>query len=420
MVGIDIVEEIKKAKDGQTGTLPKTKNEKLRFLHALQKSGINLEWMIMRDLPVIPCGLRPITKLEAQNTIATTQINNLYRKAILINERLNYYLELNKKFAIFFSEIIHNEKRRLQKVVDQLIVGSPTAHKKNENKSLSQSLSGKEGILRRYSLGKRVDYSARSVIIPNPELLLSQIGLPVEMVLNLFKPFIIRKILKEKISFTVKEAEQLVSDKAPIIFSLLNKIIQNHPVLVNRAPSLHRLSIQGFYVILALGKSIELHPLVTTAFNADFDGDNITIHLPLTEEACEEVRDYALSPHHIIDPKNGYLIDIPTQDMILGIYYLTKEYKGQKLLFYDEIGNIKKSADQGEISLHDLVVIPASLVERSFSSVHNQFLFTTLGKIIFNQILPPSFPFYLNNLSSYNEQEDYHESLLTMNEIESE
>src|SRR5436190_16630166 len=221
--------------------------------------------MLIYNLPLIPCGLRPVTKLEDEETIATSRDNNSYRKVILINERLNYYLELNKKLKIFFSEIIHNEKRRLQKAVDQLIHGSTTTNKRNENKSLSQSLSGKEGILRRYSLGKRVDYSARSVIIPNPNLLLDQIGLPVKMALTLYKPFIIQKILKEKIAFTVKEAEQLFYQEDLIIFPLLSKIVQGHPVLANRAPSLHRLSIQGFYPQLTLGNAIELHPLITTA-----------------------------------------------------------------------------------------------------------------------------------------------------------
>lgn len=417
LTDINIEEELQEIKDseGDKG-LKKTKNEKLKFLKSLQKTKINLEWMIMNNLPVIPCGLRPITKLEDDDTIATTQINNLYRKVILINERLNYYLDLNKKFKIFFNEIIYNEKRRLQKAVDQLIYGS--TNKRNDSKSLAQSLSGKEGILRRYSLGKRVDYSARSVIVPNPDLLLNQIGLPVIMALKLFKPFVIRKLLKEKIVFTVQEAEQLVKNEDPIIFFLLKQITQNHPVLANRAPSLHRLSIQGFYVVLTLGKSIELHPLITTALNADFDGDNLTIHLPLTEKACTEVRDYVLSTHHIIDPKNGYLIAIPTQDMILGIYYLTCEKKGKAIKFYDEIGNIQKSCDQGTLNLHDLIVIPASLVGRNFANQSNQFLFTTPGKLLFHQILPASFPFYLNSLKDYNEK-DHGEILgLAMSEIE--
>ena len=294
--------------------------------------------MIIDNLPIIPCGLRPITKLKEKNTIATTQINNLSHKIILVNKKLNEDFESNKELGVFPREIIYNEKRRLQKAVDQQLYGSPRS--RNEVKSLLQNLSGKEGVLRRYSLGKRVDYSARSVIVPNPSLLLDQIGIPVKMVLTLYKPFIIQKILKEKIVFTVKEAERLLLNEDPIIFSLLNKIIQNHPVLVNRAPTLHRLSIQGFYPQLTLSSSIELHPLITTSLNADFDGDQIAVHLPLAKKSCEEVEKRILSSYHIIDPKNGYLITTLNQDMILGIYYLTKESKGKEIIFYDEIGNI--------------------------------------------------------------------------------
>jgi len=374
--------------------------------------------MIINNLPVNPCGLRPIVKLKEEDTIATNQKNNLYRKLIIIGERLNYYFDLNKNFGIFFRDIIHNEKRRLQKAIDQITYGA--THKRVEIESLLQSLSGKEGILRRYSLGKRVDYSARSVIVPNPNLLLDQIGLPVKMALTLYKPFIIQKILKEKIAFTVKEAEQLFYQEAPVIFPLLNKIIQGHPVLANRAPSLHRLSIQGFYPQLTLGNSIELHPLITTGLNADFDGDQMAIYLPITAKSCEEVKEFILSPHHIIDPKNGYLIDVPSQDMILGIYYLTQEIKSQKIIFYDEIENIWKNHEKGKIGLHDLVVIPATLVSRNFSAAQNQFIFTTLGKLIFNQILPVSFPFYLNSLKEYNEvTEDLsNQELLEIDQIE--
>jgi DNA-directed RNA polymerase subunit beta' len=294
--------------------------------------------MITNKMLVIPCGLRPVVKLKEEDVLATNQHTNSLYRIILRCKRLEYYLDLNKNFGIFFRDIIHNEKRGLQKADDQVRYGS--TYKQNEVKSLLQSLSGKEGILRRHSLGKRVDYSARSVIVPNPNLLLDQIGLPVKMALTLYKPFIIQKILKEKIAFTVKEAEQLFYQEDPIIFPLLNKIVQGHPVLANRAPSLHRLSIQGFYPQLTLGNSIELHPLITTALNADFDGDQIAIHLPMTAQSREEVKERILSPHHIIDPKNGYLIDVPSQDMILGIYYLTREVKNQKVIFYNEIGNI--------------------------------------------------------------------------------
>ncbi|CAJ0837630.1 2876_t:CDS:10, partial [Entrophospora sp. SA101] len=321
--GIDLVQELEKAKsDSKPDT--KTNQEKIKFL----------------------------TKLKEEDTVVTTQINNLQRK-------------YEKK--VFFGEIIHNVKRRLQKSVDQLLQGSPRVQ--NETKSLLQNLSGKEGILRRYSLGKRVDYSARSVIVPNPNLLLTQIGLPVQMALVLYKPFIIQQILKEKIVFTVKEADQLLIKKDPIIFSLLDKIIANHPVLANRAPSLHRLSIQGFYPRLTLGKAIELHPLITSALNADFDGDQIAIYLPLTKSTCKEVKESVLSSHNLVDPKNGHLIDMPSQDMILGIYYLTQEKKETTPKFYDEIGT--------------------------------------------------SFPYYLNNLEIYNQtEEEYKEATVEINEVE--
>jgi DNA-directed RNA polymerase subunit beta' len=294
--------------------------------------------MIINDLPVIPCGLRPVTKLKEENTVAASQTDNLLRKIILTNERLKGYLETNKELGVFPMDIIHSGKRRLQEAVDQYIYGSVSA--KDEIKSLSQNLSGKEGILRRYSLGKRVDYSARSVVVPNPSLLLDQIGLPVRMALVLYKPFIIQKIIKKKIASTVKEAEKMLLNKDPIIFILLSEIVQDHPVLANRAPSLHRLSIQGFYPKLTSGNSIELNPLITTPLNADFDGDQIAIHLPLDKKCCKEVKERVLSSYHLIDPKNGFLIDVPSQDMILGIYYLTKENKKSDPIFFDEIGNI--------------------------------------------------------------------------------
>jgi DNA-directed RNA polymerase subunit beta' len=337
----------------------------------------------------------------------------------LNDQRANYYQEWNQNYQkkVFFGKVIHNSKRGLQKAVDQVLYGSTRTQ--NEAKSLLQDLSGKDGVLRRYSLGKRQDYSARSVIIPNPNLLLDQVALPIQIALVLYEPFIIRHLLKEKTVFTVKEAQQLLIKKDPIIFPLLEEIIANHPLLVNRAPTLHRLSIQGFYPRLTLGKSIELHPLITSALNADFDGDQIAIYLPLTKDACQEIKEYVLSPHHIIDPKNGHLINTPSQDMILGIYYLTKEQKEKTLKVYDEISIIWKKYEQGKMSLHELFIIPARLVGRNFTEAKNQFLITTLGKIIFNQILPASFPYYLNDLQTYNEErEEYQEPVIGINEFE--
>jgi DNA-directed RNA polymerase subunit beta' len=289
--------------------------------------------MVIDNLPVIPCGLRPIMKLKEENVVASTQITNLKKKVILVSELLKKYLEYNKKKKVFTDEIMHNEKRRLQKVVDKLNYGSSLASA--EFKSLLQNLSGKEGVLRRYSLGKRVDYSARSVIVPNPNLSLNQVGLPVQIARVLFYPFLLSRIKKEKMAFTVKEAERLLQTNSPKVFSLLNEVISDHPLIINRAPSLHRLSLQGFYPQLTLNKALELHPLVTTAFNADFDGDQMAVHLPLTPKACQEVRDYVLAGKQIIDPKNCSLIAVPSKDIILGIYYLTQEKKPSRLIFYD-------------------------------------------------------------------------------------
>src|SRR3954452_6461257 len=224
--------------------------------------------MIMHKLPMIPCGLRPIVKLKGEEKLAAAQLDELYRVVISANQRLR---ECLIKSEFLYPEIIHNDKRRLQKTIDQLIYKSP--HQTAEtNKSISQNLSGKEGILRRYSLGKRVDYSARSVIVPNPNLRIDQVGLPLKMVLGLFHPFIIQRIyqkvqVSQKRDISVSEAEQILSEEPSLVFSLLDEIIHHHPVLVNRAPSLHRLSIQGFYPRLAAGNAIEIHPLVTTALN---------------------------------------------------------------------------------------------------------------------------------------------------------
>jgi DNA-directed RNA polymerase subunit beta' len=379
--------------------------EKKRFLQALQNNGIKLEWIVMDKLPVIPCGLRPIFKLKGEEKIAAAKLDEFYRVAISASKRLEECL-LKKDFL--YSEIIHNDKRRLQKSVDRLLYKSPQQGA-DVGKSIAQNLSGKEGTLRRYSLGKRVDYSARSVIVPNPTLQIDQVGLPCKMVLGLFRPFIIQKIrqfklVKEKKDISAAEAEQILNEESPLVFLLLKEVIQNHPVLVNRAPSLHRLSIQGFYPQLAAGDSIELHPLVTTALNADFDGDQVAIHLPIAKKVREEIKERILSPHHIIDPKNGHLIALPTQDVILGIYYLTKENKREENLYFDQISSIWRSYEQGGINLNDLIMIPACLVGRNFAATQSQFFFTTLGKIIFNQLLPSSFPFYLSDLKQHDKK----------------
>lgn len=393
-------------------------NEKIRIIKALINNNLNLEWMVIHNLPVIPSGIRPATKLSDDNSIATTQINNLYRKVILINRRLSEYTELNKKMRIFFLEIIHNEKRRLQKAVDQLFSGGAVGKNESSNiKSLSQMMSSKEGIPRKHSLGKRVDYSARSVIVVNPSLKIYQVGLPIEMALVLYKPFLIRDLLERKIAFTVKEAEELIIKHDPIIFDILNKITKIHPVILNRAPTLHRLGIQGFYPVLVLGKAIQLHPLVTTAFNADFDGDQMAVHLPLTKEAIDEVDNILLSSHNIINPQNNNLISTPTQDVILGIYYFTCEIRGSKVRMYHDIDSIMRDYDLQEIDIREIILIPTSLLGRNFKDSTNKLIFTTLGKIIFNRILPDSFPFYISDLKKFNEDFlPYEENVVDLND----
>ncbi|MCE8162738.1 MAG: DNA-directed RNA polymerase subunit beta' [Candidatus Moeniiplasma glomeromycotorum] len=415
--GINLEKELAALKKF-SGKVAQKNADKRRFLQALQDNKIRLEWMVMQNLPIIPCGLRPLIELKKEEKLTTTQLNESYRLAISADQGLRKCLA---KSDFLPPNIIQSAKRRLQRSVDQLLYKSPYPESENV-KSLAQNLSGKEGILRRYSLGKRVDYSARSVIVPNPELLFNQVGLPLKIVLGLFRPFILQKL--HQTVYTSK-FEQVLDQNNPLLLSLIGKIIQNHPVLINRAPSLHRLSIQGFYPKLAAGNSIELHPLVTTALNADFDGDQIAVHLPITKKAQEEVKTRILSSYHIVDPKNGHLIALPTQDMILGIYYLTKENKKPKKNYFDQLSSIWRSYEQGEISLNDLIVIPACLGGRNFNTTRNRFLFTTLGKLIFNQALPPSFPFYLSDLKEYNEKKNALEKIekikeVEMNEIEKE
>jgi DNA-directed RNA polymerase subunit beta' len=379
-------------------------NDRIRIIKSFIDNNLKLEWMIMYNLPVIPSGIRPATKLADDNSIATTQINNLYRKVILINKRLAEYTELNKKMRIFFLEIVHNERRRLQKAVDQLFQGNPSNRNDSNNvKSLSQMLSGKEGIPRKHSLGKRVDYSARSVIVPNPSLKIDQVGLPVEMALVIYKPFLIRELLERKIAFTVKEAKELIIGHDSIIFTLLNYISKNHPVILNRAPTLHKFGILGFFPILVLGKSIQLHPLVTTEFNADFDGDLMAAHLPLTKKARDEVQDIMLASKNIINSQNNNLISTPTQDIILGIYHFTQEVKKDSVKLYYDIDSITRDYDLQEIDIKDVILVPASLLKRNFKNCTDKLIFTTLGKIMFNEILPSVFPFYISDLKKYNE-----------------
>lgn len=367
---------------------PTAKQEKLsnkkRIVQALLKNNLPLTGLVLNYVPVLPAGLRPIAKLDDGN-IAMGQLSTLDWKLILTNERVKKILETNEKLQtpVFFLDIVHNEKRRLQKVFDQRQSGEGLP-KQSTAKSLLQILSGKEGILRKYSLGKRVDYSARSVISPNPHLPLNQVGIPVEMALVLYQPFLLSSLLKKGKS--LEEAKQTLLQNDSEVFSLLNQVMQNRPVLLNRAPTLHRLGMQGFQPVLTLDKTIQLHPLVTVAFNADFDGDQMAILLPLTKKCQEEIQERVMADSQILDPKNGNLIDAPTQDIILGIYYLTRVEVNslsakENIPFYYEASQMEKDYESKKLNFATPLFIPLPLAGRKLPYQNEQkFLLTTFGK----------------------------------------
>ncbi|EJW99460.1 protein containing RNA polymerase, partial [gut metagenome] len=291
---------------------------------------------MMKVIPVIPPELRPLVPLDG-GRFATSDLNDLYRRVIIRNNRLKRLIDIKAPEVI-----LRNEKRMLQEAVDSLFDNSrkSSAVKTDANrplKSLSDSLKGKQGRFRQNLLGKRVDYSARSVIVVGPELKMHECGLPKDMAAELYKPFVIRKLIERGIVKTVKSAKKIVDRKEPVVWDILEYVMKGHPVLLNRAPTLHRLGIQAFQPKLIEGKAIQLHPLACTAFNADFDGDQMAVHLPLGNEAILEAQMLMLASHNILNPANGAPITVPSQDMVLGLYYITKERKGtlgEGLMFY--------------------------------------------------------------------------------------
>lgn len=402
---IKIDEELKRFSFSSSAKSNDKNREVYRFLLNIKKNNINLNDMVKREIAVLPRGLREAVRLKG--LIAVSQINSLYRKIFFYNRRLEDFLKYEKMgIGIFFGGIKKNEMKGLQKAYDALLIGSSPSTKSNSSsvsKSLSQSLSGKDGMIRRDSLGKRVDYSARSVIVPDPNLKFDQVGIPVKMAINLLEFIIIRKILEEKIVSTVREAKKLISNEDPVVFSILNEIVKKWPVLINRAPSLHRPSIQGFYISLTSGNSIGLHPLQTPPFNADHDGDNVNVFAPQTGEECREIENLVLSIHHTVDPKNGFLINTPNQEIVLGVYYLSIEKKNDNIKFFDNLKELEKAFHYNIISLNDLILIPLNILGRKFfGEESNKFIVTTFGKVIFNKILPPSFPYFLNSLGDFN------------------
>lgn len=370
-------------------TSQQRKNEALKRLQVIEafrdsKGKNKPEWMIVKCVPVIPPELRPLVPLDG-GRFATSDLNDLYRRVIIRNNRLKRLIEIKAPEVI-----LRNEKRMLQEAVDSLYDNSRKANavKTDANralKSLSDSLKGKQGRFRQNLLGKRVDYSARSVIVVGPDLRLHECGLPKEMAAELYKPFIIRKLIERGVVKTVKSAKKIVDRKDPIVWDILENVLKGHPVLLNRAPTLHRLGIQAFQPKMIEGKAIQLHPLVCTAFNADFDGDQMAVHLPLGNAAILEAQLLMLSSHNILNPANGAPIMVPSQDMVLGLYYITKERKGAKgegSIFYSAEETIIAYNEQ-KVELHAIVKVLHTDMNGKKSIIE-----TTVGRIIFNEIVP--------------------------------
>ena len=377
--------------------------KRLEIVESFLRSDNKPEWMIIEVLPVIPPAIRPMVQLEG-GRFATTDLNDLYRRILNRNNRLKKQYEMGAPHLI-----TKNEKRMLQEAVDALIDNSKRGKKAaldkaHKLKSLSDMLKGKQGRFRQNLLGKRVDYSGRSVIVVGPSLRMYQCGIPKEMALILFKPFVLRELMKSGNSIAV--ANKMCDNQDSSVWGILEEVIREHPVLLNRAPTLHRLGIQAFEPVLIEGKAIRLHPLVCTPFNADFDGDQMAVHVPLSLEAQAEARLLMLASNNILNPKDGKPVVTPSQDMILGNYYLTMEVKGEENEghFYKDFNEAFMAYKNGAITLHTRIFVDVSYLPESKFNVSNlpsKYLFTTLGKMIFNNILPVEFP-YLNEPTEAN------------------
>ena len=381
--------------------------KRLDVLEAFRGSGNEPSWMILDVLPVIPPELRPMVQLDG-GRFATSDLNDLYRRVINRNNRLKRLLDLGAP-----SIIVQNEKRMLQEAVDALIDngrrGRPVTGPGNRPlKSLSHMLKGKQGRFRQNLLGKRVDYSGRSVIVVGPNLKMYQCGLPREMAIELFKPFVMKELVEKGIAHNIKSAKRKIERLQPEVWDVLEEVIKEHPVLLNRAPTLHRLGIQAFEPTLVEGRAIRLHPLVCTAYNADFDGDQMAVHVPLSSEAQAEARLLMLAAQNILNPKDGKPVVTPSQDMVLGNYYLTLEREGAvgEGSIFNDTSEAILAYQNGYVHLHTRVAVRASsLNNETFTEEQNkQLLLTTVGKLIFNEILPKSFP-YINEPTKTNLEE---------------
>lgn len=398
---VDYLKEELKTAQGQRRTRA---IKRLEVLEAFRGSGNEPSWMVLDVLPVIPPELRPMVQLDG-GRFATSDLNDLYRRVINRNNRLKRLLDLGAP-----SIIVQNEKRMLQEAVDALIDngrrGRPVTGPGNRPlKSLSHMLKGKQGRFRQNLLGKRVDYSGRSVIVVGPNLKMYQCGLPKEMALELFKPFVMKELVEKGLAHNIKSAKRKIERVQPEVWDVLESVIKEHPVLLNRAPTLHRLGIQAFEPTLVEGRAIRLHPLVCTAYNADFDGDQMAVHVPLSSEAQAEARLLMLAAQNILNPKDGKPVVTPSQDMVLGNYYLTLERigaVGEGMAFKDTNEALLAYAN-GYVHLHTRIAVAAgSLQNETFTEEqNNMLLLTTVGKLIFNEILPKSFP-YINEPTKEN------------------
>ena len=396
--------EVQKELENATGQKRTRLVKRLDVLNSFATSGNKPEWMILEALPVIPPELRPMIQLDG-GRFATSDLNDLYRRVINRNNRLKKLMELGAP-----SIIIQNEKRMLQEAVDALFDNgrrgrSVTGPGNRALKSLSSMLKGKQGRFRQNLLGKRVDYSGRSVIVVGPDLKMYQCGLPKDMALELFKPHVINGLVKRELANNIKSAKRMIENQDPKVWDVVEDVIKEYPVMLNRAPTLHRLGIQAFEPKLISGKAIRLHPLVTTAFNADFDGDQMAVHVPLSEEAKAEARILMLGANNILSPKNGDPIVTPSQDMILGNYYITMEkngLEGEGRVFKDP-NEALMAYNRREITLHTRIIVPVNSFKHKIflDSQKDKYFVTTVGKIIFNEILPDTFP-YVNEPTSEN------------------
>ena len=380
--------------------------KRLEVVESFRNSGNNPDWMILDVLPVIPPELRPMVQLDG-GRFATSDLNDLYRRVINRNNRLKRLLDLGAP-----SIIVQNEKRMLQEAVDALIDngrrGRPVTGPGNRPlKSLSHMLKGKQGRFRQNLLGKRVDYSGRSVIVVGPNLKMYQCGLPKGMAIELFKPFVMKELVERGLAHNIKSAKRKIERLHSEVWDVLEDVIKEHPVLLNRAPTLHRLGIQAFEPTLVEGKAIRLHPLVCTAYNADFDGDQMAVHVPLSSEAQAEARLLMLAAQNILNPKDGKPVVTPSQDMVLGNYYLTLERKGAtgEGATFSGPEEVLVAYQNGHVHLHTRIAILAGSVKNpTFTEEQNKMLLlTSVGKVIFNEILPKSFP-YINEPTDYNLQ----------------